>query len=210
MGAELDVVRLTAADVEAAADVLARAFADDPFAMHVLPEEEDREDLLFWYFGTIVQCGLLYGEVIATSNLRGVAVWLPRDGEQNDVDRVRNTGLLDAPEVFGAAGFARLVRLTGHLERLRRSHLPPHHWYLPALGVDPVHQGRGVGGALLRWGCLRADGEGAPCYLETFRQRNAAFYERHGFARAVESVVPGSDLRFWIFRRNPVEASRDG
>jgi ribosomal protein S18 acetylase RimI-like enzyme len=210
VGAELAIVRLTAADIEDAADVLARSFCYDPCAIHVLPEEEHREDLLFWYFGTMVQYGLRFGEVVATANGGGVAVWLPSDSEQHDVDRVRHRGLVDAPEVLGAEGFTRLVGITGHLDRVRKMLLPPQHWYLPAIGVDPAHQGRGVGGALLRWGCSRADVAGAPCYLETFRQRNAAFYERHGFARALESVVPGSDLRFWIFRRNPVEAPQDG
>jgi ribosomal protein S18 acetylase RimI-like enzyme len=210
LGAEPDIVRLTTADVEAAADVLARTFFDDPFALHVLPEEEDREDLLFWYFGTMVQYGLQFGEVIATASGEGVAVWLPGDSEQNEVDQVPHLGLVDAPEVLGAEGFTRLVGLTGHLDRVRKMLLPPQHWHLPAIGVDPGYQGHGVGGALLRWGYSRADAERAPCYLETFRQRNATFYERHGFARALASVIPGSDLGFWTFRRNPVEASQDG
>jgi GNAT superfamily N-acetyltransferase len=208
VGAELNIVRLAETHLETAADVLARAFSHDPFAIYVFPEAEEREDLLFWYFGTIVQYGLLFGEVHGTANCEGVAVWLPHDGDQNDVDRLQQAGLLDAPDVLGPEPFDRLVRVTGHLERLRKNALPGRHWYLPAVGVDPLHQGRGVGGALLRWGLTRADAEGVPCYLETFNERNAPFYSRHSFACSAESVIPGSDLRFWTFRRDPTGVPR--
>lgn len=203
MAPELEIVRLGEADIEAAADVLARAFHHDPFAIHLLPKAEEREDLLFWYFGTMVQYALLFGEVHATTNREGVAVWLRHDGSQNDVDQLRQTGLLDAPDVLGDEAFDRLVSLTGHLERIRKHDLPPRHWYLPTIGVDPMHQGRGIGGALLRWGYTRADTERAPCYLETFNQSNIAFYGRNGFSRSAEFVVPGTDVRFWTFRRDP-------
>jgi [ribosomal protein S18]-alanine N-acetyltransferase len=53
------------------------------------------------------------------------------------------------------------------------------------IGVDPAHQGRGVGTALLRALLAIADDEAAPVFLEV-RTDNAAairLYERHGFAR---------------------------
>jgi GNAT superfamily N-acetyltransferase len=207
VSAESAIVRLSEADIEAAADVLARAFYDDPFAIHVLPEADEREDLLFWYFGTIVQYGLLFGEVYSTPRCEGVAVWLPYDGRQEDADRLRQTGLLDAPDVLGMEAFHRLVAIAGHLELLRKSDLPTRYWYVPAIGVDPRHQGRGVGGALLRSGYTRADAEGVPCYLETFKETNAPFYGRHGFERLVASAIPGNGPRFWTFRRDPVAHS---
>ena len=55
------------------------------------------------------------------------------------------------------------------------------HWYLPSLGVDPAHQGQGVGGALLRAALERCDREGAASYLESSSPRNVPLYERHGF-----------------------------
>jgi ribosomal protein S18 acetylase RimI-like enzyme len=55
------------------------------------------------------------------------------------------------------------------------------HWYLPLLGVDPAHQNKGVGGALLRHVTDRCDRDGVAAYLESSNPRNIALYERHGF-----------------------------
>jgi ribosomal protein S18 acetylase RimI-like enzyme len=192
-----------ATGIDLAADVLARAFFDDPFSVYILPDAEDREDLLYWYYGSLVQYGLLCGDVYTTPAGAGVAVWLPYgDGDQSP-EVLQRSGLLDAPDVLGMAAFERLVNLTGHLERVRKQRMPATHWYLPAIGVDPAHQGGGCGSALLRAALARADAEGLPCYLETFNPRNAPFYQRHGFLLVNEEVEPASGLPFWTFCRDP-------
>jgi GNAT superfamily N-acetyltransferase len=56
------------------------------------------------------------------------------------------------------------------------------HWYLPLIGVDPAHQGKGHGGALLTYALQRCDRDGLPAYLESTNPRNVPLYERHGFA----------------------------
>jgi ribosomal protein S18 acetylase RimI-like enzyme len=75
--------------------------------------------------------------------------------------------------------------------------------YLQVLGVDPAVQRRGVGSALLREGLAAADTAGDDVYLETGRQANVAYYERHGFAL----VAPGEALWdggpvLWRMRRS--------
>jgi len=55
------------------------------------------------------------------------------------------------------------------------------HWYLPLVGVDPAHQGRGLGAALMRRALERCDADGVPAYLESSNPRNITLYERHGF-----------------------------
>jgi ribosomal protein S18 acetylase RimI-like enzyme len=76
------------------------------------------------------------------------------------------------------------------------------HWYLGTLGVDPDHQGRGVGTALLRYWLAHAEGDGSIAYLETDLQGNVGFYERQGFAVERETRVLG--VRVWCMRRPPV------
>ena len=39
--------------------------------------------------------------------------------------------------------------LTGVLEQMAKYRPSASHWYLPIIGVDPMHQGKGYGGALL-------------------------------------------------------------
>ena len=56
------------------------------------------------------------------------------------------------------------------------------HWYLPLIGVDPAHQGKGLGDALLRHQLAICDRDGALAYLESSNPRNVSLYVRQGFA----------------------------
>src|SRR3546814_3392283 len=61
----------------------------------------------------------------------------------------------------GAIG--RALRVAGAIE----AHQPEgRFWYLHIAGCDPVQQGHGFGGAAVRAGIERAQGEGVPVYLE--------------------------------------------
>jgi ribosomal protein S18 acetylase RimI-like enzyme len=203
MDANATIVRLEESGIDRAADVLARAFFDDPFAAYIVPDLEDREDLLYWYYGTIAQYGLLHGEAYTTADGGGVAVWLPEGDAGADAARLEQSGLLDAPEVLGMAAFHRLVGIMGHLNRVRTQVMQGSYWYLPAIGVDPARQGHGLGSALLRPFLARTDAESRSCYLETFKERNAQFYQRYGFVALAEAIDSESGLRFWGMRRDP-------
>lgn len=67
------------------------------------------------------------------------------------------------------------------IDQMSAAHPHDPHWYLPWFGVDPLHQGRGVGSRLMEH-CLRiVDGDRLPAFLESPNPRNLSFYERHGF-----------------------------
>ena len=66
-------------------------------------------------------------------------------------------------------------------EQMDAYHPREAHWHLPLIGVDPAHQGKGVGSALLRHVLNACDGQKLPAYLEATSARNVALYERHGF-----------------------------
>ncbi len=83
--------------------------------------------------------------------------------------------------------------------RLDEIHLIEPHWYLGTLGVDPDHQGRGVGTAMLRHWLEFAAGDPAPIYLETDRVENISFYQREGFEVVRETEVLG--VKIWCMRR---------
>ena len=83
------------------------------------------------------------------------------------------------------------------METKRHHHAPTSH-HLTVLGTLPSHQGKGVGGKLIKFGIARADAAGVPCYLESSNPKNVPFYERHGF-KVVE--------QYWHFEK---EGSVDG
>ena len=79
--------------------------------------------------------------------------------------------------------------------------MPEPHWYLPAIGVEPEHQDRGLGSALMRAGIRRADRDGKPIYLETETEGNVGYYEHLGFEVVEEMNATGVDLPLWLMSR---------
>jgi ribosomal protein S18 acetylase RimI-like enzyme len=112
-------------------------------------------------------------------------------------------GMMLVPLKFGPAAFGRLMSSIVHYDRLHKRDVPPRHWYLATLGVDPPRQGQGIGGALLRPVLAQADGEGLFCYLETEKEENVRFYRRHGFEVAAEHDLPNGGPHFWTMKRKP-------
>ena len=76
------------------------------------------------------------------------------------------------------------------------------HWYLPMIGVNPAHQSKGLGAALLRQALERCDREGLPAHLESTNPRNISLYMRHGFV-AVGEIQAGSSPTMVPMLRQP-------
>ncbi len=184
--------------------MLGRAFHDDPFWSWVLSAEAKRARVLPWFMEAWVRYCLGYGEVYTTaSNVEGVAVWLPPGKLSASPVRFVLTGMVVTPLKFGLAEFSRFVSSLNYLEKLRERAVPPRHWNLPTLGVDPPRQGQGVGSALLQPGLALADADGLPCYLETEKETNVSFYNRHGFDVVVEVDLPKGGPHIWTMKREP-------
>jgi GNAT superfamily N-acetyltransferase len=66
-------------------------------------------------------------------------------------------------------------------ERMEAFHPREAHWHLPLIGVEPVHQGKGIGAALLEHVLHACDHQQVLAYLEATSPQNVPFYERHGF-----------------------------
>jgi ribosomal protein S18 acetylase RimI-like enzyme len=79
------------------------------------------------------------------------------------------------------------------------------HWYLATLGTDPGHQGCGVGSSLIDPVLRRADASALPAYLESSKEENIPFYQRHGFRVTQELTVPGGPT-LWSMQRDPARA----
>ena len=74
------------------------------------------------------------------------------------------------------------LAILGVLEQMDNYH--PHDepiWYLPAIGVEPAGQRKGLGSALLKHTLQLCDEMGTRTYLESSNPANIPLYERHGF-----------------------------
>jgi ribosomal protein S18 acetylase RimI-like enzyme len=201
----LAIVPLDPAHKNQAADLLTRAFQDDPAYTHIFPDPAERARSLRSLWGGLLTMTLRYGQVYSTPALHGVACWMaPGDGGNSLWQSLRTGFALQRP-VFGFSSAARkrFLDVIGHLEQVRKQAMPRPHWYLWALGVDPPHQGQGVGGHLLQPVLAKADAAGLPSYLETETERNVAFYRKHGFEVATAGPDPRQGVMVWTMVRQP-------
>jgi GNAT superfamily N-acetyltransferase len=204
MAGKVRVTRLHEGQIDGAAQMLARAFHDQPYGVFYEPDPERRMRLLCEEFARLVRLCFALGEPYVTADeLAGVALWMPPPAARITAEQEREFGLDQLPAIFGEAAFTRFRPLRDLLSELHERDMREAHWYLPILGVDPARQGSGLGGALLGPGLARADAQRLPCYLDTAQPRNVPFYQRYGFQVLVEGVEPVSMLPYWTFRREP-------
>lgn len=204
MSFNLQIAPLRPTDVSRAAEIQGRAFFTDPAMAFIFADEGERRARLPWLMGMGVGYGMRFGEVLTTADtMLGHAVWLPPGETSVSEERMADLGFGEAPERMGEEALGRfgafMECMGAHHERLA----PEPHWYLMILGVEPGHQGQGIGSALMAPVLSRADGEGLRCYLETANERNLVLYRRHGFEVRAEDHIPGGGPKVWMMVREP-------
>ena len=191
-----------------AAGMCARAFQEEPHTVYFFPDEERRMRDSVELFRMRIRYGLRYGEVhVTSSNLEGIAVWLPSERAAMTMWGQIRSGGMGLYRAVGKDAVARMTHVAEHNERLHREHVSGRHWFLSILAVDPENQRRGHASELLRAMLDRLDHDRISCYAETTQSDVLPFYERHGFGIGAESIVPGTDLTVWPLVRSPSEAA---
>jgi GNAT superfamily N-acetyltransferase len=200
--ADFTVQHLAAARHDDAVAALARAFWPDPLFGFFNNDKLKEYGMLPKVFQAFVADAAPFDRTwgaFVGDRVVGAAVWVPPGGMPRTARR----------EAMMQVRVGRLL-ITGQnrriglklLEEVDKVHPAEPHWYLALLGTDPVVQGRGVATAMLAPAVAQADMEGLPCYLETQKEENLAFYGRHGFDLLHTISVPGSPT-VWGMRRAP-------
>ncbi len=184
---------MTPSDIPALAQVLARAFDDDPVSAFAHPSARTRPRRLRYFMG--LRLRTLVGDELCwcDPDRRGAALWAPPDRWRAPLrEEVRLVRLANR----------RSPQLVAGLARVDRAHPSEPHLYLSILGVDPAAQGEGLGSRLLAPGLELCDREGIGAYLESSKEANLAFYGRHGFAVTGQVRFPGGPP-LWLMWRAP-------
>lgn len=183
------------------ATMLGRAFYDDPLSIYIYPQGAERERRLSLMFTIALRYTLRYGEITTTSEGTGAACWLPPGNTSMTMPRLLRTGALAEVFKMGLSATRRMEYAASYTEKMHKRHITEPHWYLWVLGVEPEHQGEGIGGSLLRDGLARADASQLPCYLETMKPENVSLYQKFGFKVVEEADIPGSNVHVWSMVR---------
>ena len=158
MKAAIETVRLQEPYVHTVAEVLARAFFDDPSTIYVEPDDSRGAQVLPVFYEVGTRYAYLVGEAYTTAeHIEGAALWIAPDSGGFTSKRMAAAGGDKSSAALGPEAFGRFMKLMTHLGGLRAAAMPSPHWYLMILGVEPSRQGMGIGSQLIQPVLNRAD-----------------------------------------------------
>lgn len=201
MFAQMTAIPLVSSQIKHGANVMARAFYDDPFFTFVLPDAAKRARVLPWLFKKTIRYGQQYGRVYTTPSLDGVTMWLGPKNTSLSMMGTLLTGLFLLPLKLSWRELQRSLLLSGFANQLHKRSVNGQHWYLFGLGVEPSQQGQGKGHTLLQPMLEQADREALVCYLDTNNEKNLPFYERNGFAVLNHGQASQTSPHTWTMLR---------
>jgi ribosomal protein S18 acetylase RimI-like enzyme len=190
--------KATHADIEALSESIARAFDDDPVWIYLFPERRRHERARAFVAYELQHHYLRQDETWTVDGLGGAAAWMPpKTWRQTNLDTVRSL-----PTMLRLIG-TRLPTAARAMAAIEDAHPPGDHYYLSILGTDPAHQGKGVASACLGPVLARCDAQGLGAYLESSKETNIPFYNRHGFEVTRVLPLPNGGPSLWLMWREP-------
>ncbi len=195
---------LSRALVDETARTLARAFDDSPLFAFLFPKGPARLRITEGTFRGTLLDALPFGAVhvaMDSSGVIGAASWLPPAGYP--IPARRQAILFARMAVLFPHAPTRVADSVRYLNATDKVHPKGLHWYLGLLGVDPRHQGEGVGARLVDHTLEQLDREGIPAYLETDKESNLAWYARRRFELRETLSPVRSGPPVWTMWRDP-------
>lgn len=188
-------VRTIASHDEASAiDTIVLAFAADPVARWSWPDSSQYLTNMPGFTRAFGGGAFLHNAAHCADEFAGAALWLPPNVHPQDEEIGEILERTVAPSLRDD--------LFAVFEQMAKYHPSEPHWYLPLIGVDPAHQGKGYGGALLKYALEQCDRDQAPAYLESTNPRNVPLYQRHGF-EVLGTIQVGSSPPLFPMLRQP-------
>ena len=186
-------------DADAIGAMLARAFADDPVTLHLLPDPARRAKALPRMFKLLLKLGLPHGACFVTSGCETATLWRPPNGWHVHLKDY----IVNAPELLGVFGTG-VFGVMGTMDRIEKVHPKAPHWYLQTIGTEPAMQGKGFASLILRQQLAVADAQGVPCYLESSKDTNLPVYRSFGFEVTGEIRIPNGPTLWPMWRKVPL------
>jgi hypothetical protein len=182
------------AEEEGVVAVITLAFAADPMARWSWPDPAKYLEVMPQIVRAFGGNAFAHSTADCLDGCVGAATWLP-PGVEADTERLRSLLEESAPSAL-------LPDLTKIFELMDGYHPSEPHWYLPLIGVDPAHHGKGLGSALMRHALRRCDADRLPAYLESSNPKNIPLYQRHGF-EIIGQIQVGSSPTLVPMLRKP-------
>lgn len=191
--AQPEVRIASAADESRVLDVLLRAFSADPVGRWLWPDSQRYLLHAPAFMKAFGGKAFAHGSAYYVDGYLGAALWLPPavHFDEGAVAAVLEQSMSEQAQKDGFAVF----------EQMGSYHPAEPHWYLPLMGVDPLHQGKGLGSALMKDALEKCDSDSRLAYLESSNRKNIPLYERHGFELLGTIQVGASPPLFPMLRK---------
>ncbi len=188
----------TAAEIAAVADVLTLAFGTDPAARWSWADPRVYLASFPRFVRAFGGAAFERGTAYVVDDNKGAALWLP-PGAEPDETAMGSLMQETVPESIGKDGLSVMQQMESY-------HPGEPHWYLPLIGIDPAHQGRGLGGVLMRHALAECDRDGCLAYLESSNPRNVPLYQHLGF-ELLGTIQAGTSPKLFPMLRKPQRRS---
>lgn len=186
-------------DVTAMGAMLGRSFADDPlWEWMCRGRMRHFTRLATPFFAVEIRRHISQGGAWTVAGCDAAGLWNPPNRWRTGFGDIARWAP-SASRLFGL----HLPRSLRALSVLDKVHPSEPHWYLATLGTDPDHQGRGLGSAVMQPVLDECDATGTPAYLESSKEANVGFYERHGFMLTDRITVGSDGPPMWLMWRDP-------
>ncbi len=169
----LDVRSATIDEQSNVVDAIVLAFAADPVMRWFFPEAHGFLEAFPQIVRAVAKPAFDSGTAHCVEGFVGSALWLP-PGVEADGPSIR-AGLEANIEAD------RLSQVLAFIQEKNQYHPDEPLWYLHMIGVDPRHQGKGHGSAMLRFALDQIDSAHLPVYLESSTPENVPLYQHFGF-----------------------------
>jgi GNAT superfamily N-acetyltransferase len=173
---------------------VATAFAEDPGWAFILGEEYER--LVAHFVAAIFDVRVAAHNVWVTDELAATAMW-DSPSKSDAAPGHAESVWARYRAIAGEDAFARLAIYNQAVAAV--SPAGPH-WYLGVLATHPQRQRQGLATTLLTPILNEADRLDLACCLETSTTDNRRFYERRGFTKATDILLPSGPPTWWLCR----------
>jgi len=158
-------------------DILSRSFEDNQSVNFIIRQDKNRTKRIRALMDYSYEVCSQFGDVWLSDDRQACALLLYPHLKRTTLKSI----WLDIKLILQAIGLDSIQKAMNRETRIKKLHPPTKMAYLWFIGVQPEHQGQGIGSKLMKEIISNSDSKVLPIYLETSTLKNLPWYEKFGF-----------------------------
>lgn len=157
------IIHLEKTQIDRATETLVTAFRKDPITGYILSHTNSKKDKIsrnLW--SATLRYAQPYNHIYTAPENKGIAAWIPPSEYPLNFMQILQAGFYKIPFMLGFSGLKKFLHLFTLFDKYHERDMHQPHWYLFALGVSEVYQGKGIGSLLVQPILKQADEAGLP------------------------------------------------